>query len=56
MKIKRKKIFTNLEHEKCEECEQFKLHDYSKDSIQEVCDTYIIWKIHETKYMDVRNL
>lgn len=43
-------------HEECEECEQFKLHEHDKDSIQENCKICIKWKIHETKYIDARNL
>lgn len=38
-KLKEKKIsFTNLRHEDCEECEQFKLHDHNKDSTQDDCE------------------
>lgn len=57
MQIERKKIsFTNLGHEECEQCEQFKLHEHNKNSIQEDCETCITWKKHEIKYTDARNL
>uniref|UniRef100_A0A2S2NS37 DUF7869 domain-containing protein n=1 Tax=Schizaphis graminum TaxID=13262 RepID=A0A2S2NS37_SCHGA len=56
-KLKEKKIsFTNLGNEECEQCEQFKLHEHNKNSIQEDCETCITWKKHETKYTDARNL
>lgn len=56
-KLKEKKIyFTNLGHEECEQCEQFKLHEHNKNSVQEDCETCITWKKHETKFTDARNL
>jgi len=56
-KLKEKKIsFSNLGHEECEQCEQFKLHNHDKSSIQEDCEICVTWKIHETKYIDARNL
>jgi len=53
---KKKYSFTNLGHEKCEQCEQFKIYEHNKNSIREECETCITWKKHETKYTGARNL
>ncbi|XP_030746373.1 uncharacterized protein LOC115891019 [Sitophilus oryzae] len=57
LRVKVKNIsFASLGHEECERCEEFKLHDHTKDDLQENCEKCCSWKKHIDHAKDSREL